>query len=231
MPAYLPFIVLLAWLAIVPVAVLIKTAFLPNLPDWHSAILNNLILCICALAIMAAVIFLARRSFTRRLKGFGLNLRTVGKDFFVAVLNLVSVWPLVLLMILLTLTFGRVICGPDFQLQRHEELEMIKVHSQLAVRLSIFVTAVLIMPVLEEMLFRGLFQTMLRSFLQSPWLSILISSALFAMIHSDAGHWPALFALAMCLGYAYEKSGSLFRPIFIHLLFNAVSVTATLYSG
>ena len=60
------------------------------------------------------------------------------------------------------------------------------------------------------------------------WPAIAISSLLFTMTHADAGHWPALFVLGICMGYAYEKSGSLFRPIFIHSIFNAISVIATL---
>jgi len=48
------------------------------------------------------------------------------------------------------------------------------------------------------------------------------------VIHADAGHWPALLVLSMSMGYAYEKSGSLFRPIFIHSIFNATSIIATL---
>ena len=228
MPVYLPFIVLLAWIAVVPTAILTKTVLLADLPAWKSAFLDNLIFCICSLAAIAVTVFLARSSFARRLEGFGLNVKTIAKDFFVAVLNLLSVWPLVMLMVLLTLVFGKLVCGPDFQLQRHEELKMIAAHSQPAVRVLIIVTAVLVVPVFEEMLFRGLFQTMLRSLLRRPWPSILISSALFAMIHADVSHWPALFVLAICMGYAYEKSGSLFRPIFIHLLFNAISITTTL---
>ncbi|MHC4911623.1 MAG: lysostaphin resistance A-like protein [Planctomycetota bacterium] len=92
------------------------------------------------------------------------------------------------------------------------------------------------------MLLRGLFQTTIRSYLAEsrlgkrlrnswavPWVSILIASGLFATMHAYAGHWPALFVLGVCMGYAYEKSGSLFRPIFIHVLFNTTSVVAALY--
>ena len=97
-----------------------------------------------------------------------------------------------------------------------------------SVRALIIITAVVIVPAFEEMLFRGLFQTWLRSLVARPWLAILICSGMFAVIHADAGHWPALLALSMSMGYAYEKSGSLFRPIFIHSLFNATSIIAVL---
>ncbi len=252
MPAYLPFILLFIWLGAVSLAILITEKLLPDLPAWQSSFLDNLILCIGAIAAMAVIIFLVRGRFARRLKGFGLNAKTIHKDFFAAVLNLLSVWPLVLLMIVLTTFFGQLIWGQDFQIQQHEELKTIIAHPQLPLRVLIIVTSIVVFPAFEEMLFRGLFQTMLRSFLARPcpvrsefpsqtgpasartsngaWLSIALSSGLFATVHANAGHWPALFVLAVCLGYSYEKSGSLFRPIFIHSLFNAITITAALYS-
>jgi len=231
MPAYLPFILLFLWWGAVGIAIYTTVKALPDLPDWQSAFLANSIFCTGAIAGIAVIIFLARGHFARQLKGFGLDAKTIHKDFFAAVLNLLSVWPLVLLTIILTTFFGQLLWGQDFHLQQHEELKTIIAHPQLPLRALILVTSIVVVPAFEEMLFRGLFQTMLRSFLGRPWLSIALSSGLFATVHANAGHWPALFVLAVCLGYSYEKSGSLFRPIFIHSLFNAITITAALYSG
>jgi len=229
-PPYLPFVPLFIWFGAISLAISAAEKLLPGLPDWQKALLDNLILCIGAIMAMAVIIFLARASFARRLKGFGLNLRTIHKDFPAALLNLLSVWPLIAAMIILTMRLGKLIWGQDFEMQPHEELELIRAYSQLPVRVLIIVTAVAIVPAFEEMLFRGLFQTMLRSILLKPWLSIVITSGLFALAHANAGHWPALFMLSLCMGYAYEKSGSLLRPIFIHSLFNATSIIGTLYN-
>ncbi len=229
MPAYLPFVPLFIWFGAVSLATSAKEKLLPDLLDWQKAFLDNLILCIGAIMAIAVIIFLARVSFARRLKGFGLNLGTIHKDFPAALLNLLSVWPLVAVMIILTTHLGKLIWGQDFEMQPHQELDLIRAYPQLSVRVLIIVTAVAIVPAFEEMLFRGLFQTMLRSIWAKAWLAIVISSAIFATVHANAGHWPALFALSLCMGYAYEKSGSLLRPIFIHSLFNATSIIAVLY--
>jgi membrane protease YdiL (CAAX protease family) len=37
-----------------------------------------------------------------------------------------------------------------------------------------------------------------------------------------------LFVLGVTMGYAYEKSGSLLRSIFIHAMFNGISIVANL---
>jgi len=227
MPIYLPFIPALIWFGPVPFAVLIAREVSADLPDWQIAFLDNLIICVGSVATMVVIILLVRVSFARRLKGFGLNAKTIIKDFFVGAVNLLSVWPLVMLMIVLTLYFGGLI-SEDFEIQQHEELEQISGYPQLPLRILIVVVTVVIAPVFEEMLFRGLFQTMIRSFVGRPWLAVVISSILFSLAHYTPTHWPALFVLAMCLGYAYEKSGSLLRPIFIHAFFNGIAIMSVL---
>ena len=229
MPLYLPFIPLFTWYGIVTLTILFTEKLLPDWQDWQGVLLVNLSLCISSIATMVIIILLVRTSFVRRLKGFGLDAKTIHKDFFAAVVNLLTIWPVVLIALVATIYLGELIWGQDFQMQPHEELESIALHPQLSVRMLIIITAVVIVPVCEEMLFRGLFQTMFCSFTGRPWLSILMSSGLFTMVHGNAGHWPALFVLAICMGYSYEKSGSLFRPIFIHSLFNTTAIISALF--
>jgi len=259
MPAYLPLVPLFIWFAAISLTASIGQKLFGDLQGWQNDFLDNLILCIGELTAIATIIFLARVHFVRRLKGFGLNVKTIIKDFFAAFVNLLTVWPLITAAIILTMFFGELIWGREYQMQQHQQLKLITEYSQLPPRILIIVVAVVIAPLLEEMLFRGFFQTTIRSYLDAQpsnagfrlkpavggsslvarvtghrsratncWLAIAISSGLFTAIHADTGHWPALFVLGVCLGYAYEKSGSLFRPIFIHSLFNAVSIIATL---
>ena len=246
MPIYLPFVPLFIWFIAISLTTSIGQKLFGDLQGWQNDFLDNLILCIGELTAIAVIIFLARVHFVRRLKGFGLNVKTIIKDFFVAFVNLLTVWPLITAAIILTMFFGELIWGQEYQMQQHQQLKLITEYSQLAPRILIVVVAVVIAPLLEEMLFRGLFQTTIRSYLiprrsslvarvtghrsraTNCWLAILISSGLFTAIHANTGHWPALFVLGVCLGYAYEKSGSLFRPIFIHSFFNATSIIATL---
>jgi len=178
---------------------------------------------------MAAIVFLASRFFADGIKGLGLNAGTIYKDFPVALVNLASIWPIVVLMLMLTILGGQFIYGTDFKMPQHEELEVITIYPQISLRVLIIITTVFVVPAFEEMLFRGLFQTLIRSIFVSPWRSVTISSVIFVIAHPTIAHWPALFVLSMCLGYSYEKSGSLFRPIFIHSLFNGLSIAAALY--
>jgi membrane protease YdiL (CAAX protease family) len=53
------------------------------------------------------------------------------------------------------------------------------------------------------------------------WLAILITATIFALVHPI---WsaPLIFILAIGLGYVYERTGTLWSCITLHLLFNAV---------
>jgi membrane protease YdiL (CAAX protease family) len=242
MPFYLPFVPLFVWLVGVSLAVSLTRKLLGAPKGWQGAFADNLVIGIGAVVTIVVIVFLARASFARRLKGFGLNLRRIHRDFFAAPALLLAVWPLLLAAIILTTYLGRLIWGPQYQIEQHTQLELIQGYSQLPLRILVVVVATVCAPLLEEMLFRGLFQTMVRSYLAgltfrvpvfagiSPaWQAIAISSIVFAMAHENPAHWPALLLLGTCLGYAYEKTGSLFRPIFIHALFNALTITAVLY--
>lgn len=240
---------LFIWFGPVPLAIQITKTLTTDLPDWQSAFLDNFIYVLGALVVIAVIIFMARAGFARKLKGFGLNIRSIHKDLSFSFLNYLSVLPLMMAATILTTFVGELFYGPEYQIPRHEQLEVLKAYPQLQLRILTFVVAVVVAPVLEEMIFRGLLQTVIRSFLETrnviphqngldqpcltegrnrAWIAILISSALFSMVHGNVPHWPALFVFGVCLGYSYEKSGSLFRPIFIHALFNATSVILVL---
>ena len=196
--------------------------------SWQFAFCQNVIATVSAIITGFIVILLVRRSFARSLKGFGLNPKKAFRDLGAAVVTIWAVWPILTAVLFLTIEIGKFIVGPNYIIEQHQELETITTYHQLPLIISVFVAAVLIAPIIEELLFRGLLQSTLRSLGYGPWLSIAIGSFFFVLFHAAPSHWPALFVLSMSLGYSYERSGSLLRPIFIHAIFNATSVLVTL---
>lgn len=57
------------------------------------------------------------------------------------------------------------------------------------------------------------------------WAAIIITSGLFAMIHQPWTITIPIFLLALGLGYVYERTGSLWSCIFLHMLFNGFQFT------
>lgn len=231
MPYYLPLIPFFFAFGVVPIAAAAAHKLTRDFPDWQSSFVDNIILSAGAALTAGIIIILARAHFARRLKGFGLNLRTLPRDLLAAPLYLLAAWPLIMAAVWLTVNIVQHTSDPEYQIRQHQQLELATKHPEPALLVVIFVAAVSIVPVFEELLFRGLIQSMVRSFFRAGrqvWVAIALSSGLFAIMHEDPGHWPALFVLGACMGYAYEKSGSLWRPIFIHAIFNATSVIATM---
>jgi membrane protease YdiL (CAAX protease family) len=249
MPPYLPLVPLMLWFGGVAMAVALVQKLTPDLQGWQKIFRDHLVMSIGAAVTIAVMMVLAHFHFPRGLKGFGLNIKTIVKDFFMAIVNLLTAWPLMMAAITTTIFVAELIYGREYQMQQHQQLKLIEEYPQLPLHIMIVFVAVVIAPLLEEMLFRGFIQTTVRSILDSrfsnfdcrfeignrqsnmAWPAIAATSVFFAIMHADPGHWPALFILGVCMGYSYEKSGSLFRPIFIHLFFNASSIAIALYQA
>jgi membrane protease YdiL (CAAX protease family) len=96
--------------------------------------------------------------------------------------------------------------------------------------MAIVMGATIVAPLWEELFFRGHLQTLLVGRLagrdapvrpRHAWLGLVAASVAFGAVH-EAWTAPPIIALSICLGYAYERTGNLWVPITMHLLFNAV---------
>jgi len=92
-------------------------------------------------------------------------------------------------------------------------------------RISFGIFAVVVAPVAEEFVFRGMLYPFVKQ-LGSPRAALFGVSAIFAAIHFDAVTLVPLFALALALTWLYEKTDCLLAPIAAHSLFNAVNLAA-----
>ena len=82
------------------------------------------------------------------------------------------------------------------------------------------VFAVVLAPVTEEFIFRGLLYPFIKQF-GWPRLAFGGVSVLFALIHFDVATFLPLLLLALVLVWLYEKTDNLLAPITVHALFNA----------
>ena len=117
--------------------------------------------------------------------------------------------------------------GSDAQLQPLVELYQEGVKQRdWKVMLHTILAAAFIAPIGEELLFRGYLYPVLKRFIGAV-PAALIGAVLFAAIHNNAVGLPGLTLLALALTIAYEWSGSLLVPMFIHCLFNSISLAAS----
>ncbi len=94
---------------------------------------------------------------------------------------------------------------------------------------QLVVSAVIIAPLLEEALFRGLLITGLLRGLDSPWLALALSSAAFGLVHVQQPQVVLpLATLGLLLGYLRVRYGSLWTCALVHALFNARTMVLAL---
>ncbi len=185
--------------------------------------------------VMAVAIVLGNTGFRHGLiRGMGLSGRRWIVDTVRGVIGGLAVYPV---------CFGLVWLGqrflPEALRRPHELLQSIGGGSLTMLEQCLAVAlAVIVAPIVEETLYRGVLQTALRRLLGGPWTGIVVSSAIFAAIHMSVLPEPVrvmglevfapIFLLAIVLGYNYERTGRLWSSIVIHMIFNGINVMSTL---
>ncbi len=88
--------------------------------------------------------------------------------------------------------------------------------------LAITAVVVLLAPLFEEWIFRGLlFQSLRRSY--SAWSSIVLSAIFFAAIHPLLS-LPGVLTLGLANAWIVERTGRLWPAIVVHIIYNATVV-------
>lgn len=227
MPAAFPWLFLLAWFCVIVVAIYIIDSLTAKSSDEDLIFIQTVAQAAINAAFGIVALIIVRNYFARRLKGFGLDSKKIPKDLVFAFGYLFAIIPVVYAALQITFIIGKLIYGGDFQIEPHEQIELIKSYDRQAIQMAILISGSLVTPFFEEVLFRGLIQTTIRSYNIKPWPAIILTSIIFTLLH-PSGLQPAVFVLGILLGYAYEKSNSLFRPMFIHLFFNGMTLIAAM---
>lgn len=89
----------------------------------------------------------------------------------------------------------------------------------------LILAVVVIGPVAEELIFRGLIYNRLRHYVKVP-LAILLSSLLFGIYHGNMIQFIYTTLMGILLAIYYEKSGGLLACIIAHMAMNAAAVTS-----
>lgn len=88
-------------------------------------------------------------------------------------------------------------------------------------RILYFLASCVAAAVLEELVFRGGIQPLLRNW--GPRFAILVTSLLFTLMHGNLWDLPTVFVLSLLLGYVAEISGSVRPCMILHFANNAFS--------
>ena len=89
-----------------------------------------------------------------------------------------------------------------------------------------FIAIGVLVPIAEEMVFRGaILRTLLSAFgKQRRWLAIGITALLFAVIHGNLAQGFGAFFLGLLIGWMYYRTGSIVPGVVFHWVNNSIAV-------
>jgi membrane protease YdiL (CAAX protease family) len=113
---------------------------------------------------------------------------------------------------------------PLFKLEPQEQLpvHVLRVSLSWAGRITLGVTAILLAPLAEEILFRGILYPAVKQ-AGFPRFALWGTTLLFAAVHMNMVTFAPLAVLALVLTALYERTNNLLASITAHALFNALN--------
>jgi membrane protease YdiL (CAAX protease family) len=137
-------------------------------------------------------------------------------------------WVLVVPLVIGALWLNHLLLGEEAE-SAHQPVQEVLAKPG-AERIVLVLNVALVVPVFEEVLFRGLLQQGVRAQLAvalpplwSSVASVLLASVAFTVLHPPATYVP-VFVLSLILGAAYERSRRLLVPVALHSVHNAAVV-------
>ncbi len=113
---------------------------------------------------------------------------------------------------------------PNLPLKVEEQLpvQTLRTASSWVARIALGILTIALVPVAEEILFRGILYPWLKQ-KGIPGVALVGTSLLFAAMHLNLVTFIPLFALALVLTFLYEWTNNLLAPITAHALFNGLN--------
>lgn len=148
--------------------------------------------------------------------------RTLGLRGFSLTRTLPWIIGLMVLIIGFGWLYSQVVALLHLNLQTNDQVVLQNSPFEPLTTYAILAGSVFIAPFCEELFFRGFVLPGLLHDLSPLW-AIVISSALFAVAHADAGSFVPLFAIGLCLGYVRWRTGSTWASMSLHILNNLLA--------
>lgn len=167
----------------------------------------------------------------------GAGLRAVSGDIPIGLLALVLAMPAILLIGNLLVNMHESITGSEVTAVAHPMLQKITERPDDPWVWALIGSAVIGAPIVEEIIYRGFFQSAILRWTGMPWVAILVAAGVFTGVHAlgdSAVDYYALgpiFVLGVAMGLAYERTKRLGVPIVMHMAFNALNIGIALYAN
>lgn len=143
--------------------------------------------------------------------------------------EVISVSPLLYLLIIILSVFAcigfnnLVSLIPVQNVETYEEIEEALYGGNIIIQI---IGISFIVPVLEELLFRGIVYNRLKRYMNKN-MAVILSAVIFGVYHMNLLQGVYAFALGLLLVFVYEKYKNLIAPILFHMAANGFSLIMT----
>lgn len=176
--------------------------------------------------LVATLVYLVGRGVD--LQSVGINARCWAHDFGIGIVGALAVdFPLLMIQGVLT----------QFWPSKHPLIEVMREHPSREALAATAVLAVVVAPIVEELIFRVVVQGWLERLVRT-WrrtnsdlrglpvgaIPIILSAALFAAAHAHGPDPIPIFLLGLALGYVYHQTHRILPSMAMHMCFNGVTV-------
>jgi len=128
---------------------------------------------------------------------------------------------LMMLSLLFNFIYGSILANYNLQIQPDVD----QLFTQTVYPFALLIGGAIVAPFVEEVFFRGFVFTGLIKKWNWKWAA-LISAALFAVAHVVPTSFLPIFILGWIFAFLYKASGSIWPAILMHMLTNAVALSA-----
>lgn len=155
--------------------------------------------------------------------GFKLSGKEALREMFTGAGFYAAVIPVFFLVLILIITIANLL---SYEPEPHPLVGIFleeEKRSPVIVYYTVFLASI-IGPIFEEIFFRGFCYSIFRNKWGVKWAMIL-SSALFALIHRNEFAFLPIFLLGLGLAFLYERRGNLIAPMTLHVFHNVLFLT------
>lgn len=157
---------------------------------------------------------------------FGLRWPEWRKVFWIAPAFVLGMWALTSLQLGLG---WQTWVEDNYGMRAQGPVQLLRESNDVALLAALAVSAVLIAPVTEEVIFRGYLYPVVKRY-SDRWFATGFTGLVFGVIHMNLFGFPLLAMIGIVLVLLYEKTGSLWVSMACHTAFNATSVGLILLS-
>ncbi|MGI6360785.1 MAG: CPBP family intramembrane glutamic endopeptidase [Bacillota bacterium] len=104
-----------------------------------------------------------------------------------------------------------------------EIISVIAANQDKVVFIGFLIITVVLAPLSEEVFFRGIFYTALRTKLKK-WVAAVICSVIFAALHGNIWVMISIFVCSLFLCHLYEKYRNIWINVLAHAVWNAITI-------